>query len=225
LTGLTALKRRTIVIPPDLDSYRKLHASKPGEVLNWYPSGFETKDIIIMWPISVPRYDAPAGQAYFFDQEFYEILVHEYVHVLVGENSGIATPVPVWLNEGLAVYVESFFSAEVKTYWDITFDVSRGLKHLLDWDLVTTTGTGELPVAKARVEYAQSYALVAALAQKFGAAKVAEYVRSFRVNPAEASKVDLKSVYKTKFKAVFGLGFDQALKLLDPPAPKPEKKL
>lgn len=221
LTGLAANGRRTLVIPPDLASYRKLFVSRPGEVLNWYPSGFETRDIIVMWPISVPRYDAPAGQDYFFTKEFYEILVHEYVHVLIGENSGLASPVPMWLNEGLAVAIESGFTPEVKDYWDTTFVVSRGLKRLLDWDLVTTTGTGELPLPKARVHYAQSYALVSALLQKFGPGKVAQYIRSFRVNPADAAKVNLKVTYKTNFKAVFGVEFDQAVKLLDPPPAKP----
>ena len=218
LAGLSALQRRTIIIPPDLDSYRKLYVSRPGEILNWYPSGFETNDIIVMWPISVPRYSAPAGQDYFFDKEFYEILTHEYVHVLVGENTGIESPVPVWLNEGLAVFVESHFSPEVKRYWDLTFEVSRGQKRLLDWDLVTTTGTGALRIGEARVHYAQSYALVSALEQKYGAAKVAEYVKSFRINPVDIDKVDLKSSYKGHFKQVFGVSFSEALKLLDPPA-------
>jgi len=218
LAGLSALQRRTIIIPPDLDSYRKLYVSRQGEILNWYPSGFETKDMIVMWPVSVPRYSAPAGQDYFFDKEFYEILTHEYVHVLVGENTGIESPVPVWLNEGLAVFVESHFSTEVKNYWDLTFDVSRGQKRLLDWDLITTTGTGALRIAEARVHYAQSYALVSALEQKYGAAKVAEYVKSFRINPLDIEKIDLKSVYKVHFKQVFGITFSEALKLINPPA-------
>ena len=65
LSGLSGVKRRAIIIPPDLNAYRKLHASKPGEVLNWYPSGFESLDYITMWLLSVPRYDKPAGQDYF----------------------------------------------------------------------------------------------------------------------------------------------------------------
>jgi len=215
-TGLVAKGRRALIIPPDLNSYRKLHSTKVGEVLNWYPSGFETKDTIIMWPISVPRYDAPAGQDYFFAKEFYEILVHEYVHVLVGEASGLSDAVPVWLNEGLAVAVEAAYSPEAKEYWETTFFVSRGLKRLLEWDLVTTKSTGELPVVQARIHYAQSYALVSALLKKYGADKVAQYIRSFR-SPASGTAVAPRASYKVRFREVFGVEFDLALKLLDPP--------
>lgn len=210
-TGLSAQARRSVIIPPDLETYRKMAVSQPGETLLWYPSGFEIKDYIVMWPISVPRYTSSAGQAYFFEQEFYQILTHEYVHILVGENSGLGSPVPVWLNEGLAVYVESLTSPEVRSYWDLTFWVSQGLGRLLDWDLATVTGTGELPVARARVHYAQSYALVRALVEKFGVAKVAAYVRSFRGQPFQTSQTDLKVVYRTKFKETFGQAFDKTL--------------
>jgi hypothetical protein len=210
------MRGRTIVIPPDLTSYCRLHASEPRSVLNWYPSGFETRDYIVMWPISVPRYDSPAGQDYFFEQEFYEIIAHEYLHLMIGENAGLLSPVPVWLNEGFAVYVESQISPETKAYWDLTFAVSRDQHRLLDWDHVTIHGTGDFEIAQARVHYAQSYALVSALVAKFGAAKVGEYVKAFRVKPEEAGKVDLKAVYRDKFKSVFGIGFEQALELLRP---------
>jgi len=202
------------VIPPDLLSYCRLQASKPGSVLNWYPSGFETKDYIVMWPISVPRYATPMGQDYFFAEEFYEIIAHEYVHLMVGENTGIWSPVPTWLNEGYAVYVESHYSPECKAYWDMTFAVAYNRHSLLDWDEATIHGTGYFPVAEARTQYAQSYALVSALIAKFGTSKLDEYVESFRVKPEDAGKVDLKADYRVKFKKVFGIDFEDALKLL-----------
>lgn len=216
LSGLSGTSRRSIVIPPDLESYRRLQAFKPGDKLNWYPSGFETLDYITMWPISVPRYKQAVGQDYFFNVEFNEIVAHEYIHILVGENSGLLSPVPVWLNEGLAVYVEGQLFPDARKYWDITFQVSRDLKRLLPWTQVTLHSTGELPVAQARIHYAQSWAMVSRLIEKFGAAKVAQYVRSFRVKSTDATKVDLSKVYQENFLKVFGITWDKGVELLYP---------
>ena len=219
LSGLGGTPGRTIIIPPDLTSYCRLQATKAGSTLNWWPSGFETEDHIVMWPLSVPRYAASPGQDYFYNQELYEIIAHEYTHLLVGENAGILSPVPVWLNEGLAVFVESRTSPEVKAYWDEAFSVFMAQKRLLNWDEVTVKGTGEFKVAEARVDYAQSYALVEALIEKFGAAKVDEYIRSFRSSPEDLGTIDLQSLYRKNFRSVFGITLDQALGLLQAKSP------
>lgn len=214
LSGLNGAKRRSIVIPPDLNSYRKLHATAPGEMIEWYPSGFQTLDYITMWPLSVPRYDQSAGQDYFFSQELYEIIAHEYVHVLVGENAGLLGRPPVWLNEGLAVYVECQLFPEAKAYWETTFAVSRDLRKFLSWDDITEKSTGEYPIARARVHYAQSYGMVSRLSAKYGVEKVASYVKSFRVKSSEASKVDLVAVYKVNFQKTFGVPWDDKAEIL-----------
>lgn len=182
--------------------------------MSWYPSGFETLDYITMWPISVPRYDASAGQDYFFNQEMYEILAHEYTHILVGENAGILGRAPVWLNEGLAVYVECQLFPEAQKYWETTFAVSRDRRRLLPWNDVTVRSTGEYPIDLARVHYAQSYAMVSRMIGAYGSAKVASYVKSFRVPGKDAAKVDLVGVYKDKYKKVFGVDWDDGKTLL-----------
>jgi hypothetical protein len=216
LTGLDGARRRAIVIPPDLDSYRKLYATRPKEIMNWYPSGFETLDYITLWPISVPRYDSAEGQAYFFNQELYEIVTHEYVHLLVGENAGLLNRAPVWLNEGLAVYVECCAYPDAKAYWDTTLAVAIGQKRLLPWDEITVKSTGEYPIAQARTHYAQSYGLVSLLVQKYGSAKVAAYVKSFMVKPSDQDKVDLVAKYKENYRAIFGVDWDGAKDLVLP---------
>ena len=207
------------MIPPDLAAYRKLHASEPGDLISWYPSGFETLDYITMWPISVPRHTASAGQDYFFDHEIYEILAHEYTHVLVGENAGLLGQAPVWLNEGLALYVECQLFPDAKKYWETTFAVSHDLRKLLPWDDVTVRSTGEYPIDLARVHYAQSYALVSRLIGAYGSAKVASYVKSFRVPSKDAGKADLVGTYKDSYKKVFGTDWDDGPALLSRESP------
>lgn len=81
----------------------------------------------------------------------YEILAHEYVHLMIGEKTGLLSLVPVWLNEGLAVYAESQVSPDCRTYWNVTFDFSRARHKLLDWDEAALRSTGEFPADKARI--------------------------------------------------------------------------
>jgi Peptidase MA superfamily len=215
LAGLAAVGRRVILIPPDLASYRKLHARRPGDLTSWYPSGFEALDYITMWPPSVPRYRQPAGEDYFWNEEFYEIVAHEYVHLMVDETTGIFSPVPAWLNEGLAVYVECRLWPDARKYWDTVYEVSRARGRLLPWNEVTKNGTGAYAIALARVHYAQSYAMVSSLVGAYGIAKVAEYVRSFRVALGDADGVNLSRAFTANFQAVFGVPWEEGVALLE----------
>ena len=138
------------------------------------------------------------------------------MHVLVGENAGLLNEVLVWLNEGLAVYVECQLFPEAKSYWDTTFAVSRDLGRLLPWDDVTTKSTGEYPVAQARVHYAQSYGLVSGLIRQYGVSKVAAYVQSFRVKFKNDDAPNLAAVYQDHFKTVFGFPWAKGLDVLKP---------
>jgi hypothetical protein len=61
----------------------------------------------------------------------------------------------------------------------LTFKVSRDHGRIPDWDQATIHGAGDFEVTKARIHYAQSYALVSALIGKFGAVKVADYRAKF----------------------------------------------
>jgi hypothetical protein len=220
LTGLAPAPRRVILLPPSLESFRRLHAREPGEVMTWYPSGFEARDYITMWPPSVPRYADPAGEGYFWGEEFYEIVAHEYVHVMVGEASGIFSRVPVWLNEGLAVYAECSLFPEAKQYWETTFAVSHALGRLLPWDDVTRYGTGAYPIDKARVHYAQSYAMVSALVARYGTGKIAEYVQSFREPFDEAGLSQVVSTYRGHFLDTFKASWTEVQPELVPDTPQ-----
>ena len=208
--GFKAATNRVIILPPDLNSYRKHFVSKKDQILNWYPSGFQTTDYIVMWPPSVPRYKNSNGQKYFWNQELYEILIHEYTHLAIGEISGLINPIPVWLNEGLAVYVESSINSEVKKYWETTFHASKLLNSLLNWEDVTLKTTSEFPVSNARTHYAQSYAMVKFLIENRGKSKVISYLKGFR-QPLGGKKVPLATLWKSQFHKVFGISWEENL--------------
>lgn len=206
--GVEWVSERAVILPPDLESYRKLHAGDEPETLAWYPSGFQTKDKIVMWPPSVPRYSTEQGQEYFWTTEFPEILLHELVHVVVGQITGVFSPVPVWLNEGLAVYVESEYSPQTRQYWETTYLGLEALGELHSWDDVTVSSTSEYPVAAARAHYAQSYAMVRYLVETYGMSTLIDYVRTFRT-ALEVEPVDLATRYRENFHEIYGIEWSE----------------
>jgi hypothetical protein len=211
-TGIRFSSNRPLILPPDLESYRRLYTGTREITINWYPSGFETKDIIVMWPPSVNRYEKEEGSKYFWEKEFYIILIHELTHSAVGEITGVFSQVPVWLNEGLAVYVESQWSDESKKYWNIVFDVSHSSGKLLNWDEVTINSTSYYPISLARIQYAQSYKMVSFLINKYGTQKLINYIGSFKTDIAQNEKFDLKKTYLENFTKIFGISWEENIK-------------
>ncbi|HEQ71683.1 MAG TPA: hypothetical protein ENN69_04265 [Spirochaetia bacterium] len=209
--GINFKDNRVIILPPDLESYRKLHAQKKDELLYWYPSGFQTKDMIVMWPPSVPRYEGDAGAEYFWENEFYEIVTHELTHLAVGEVTGVFSPVPVWLNEGLAVYVESRYAAEVKIYWDTVYDVCAGGRKLLSWEDAARYSTSSFPSDKARTHYAQSYKMVEYLISAYGNAKLLRYIVSFKLPAENTDPVDIGTSFTDNFLKIYGITWEENL--------------
>lgn len=212
--GVEWVSERAVILPPDLESYRKLHAGDEPETLAWYPSGFQTKDKIVMWPPSVPRYSTEQGQEYFWQSEFPEILLHELVHVVVGQITGVFNPVPVWLNEGLAVYIESEYSPQTRQYWETTYLGLEALGSLHTWDEVTVRSTSEYPVSGARAHYAQSYAMVRYLVETYGMNVLIDYIRTFRTAPDE-EPTDPAARYRENFREVYGIEWSENVRLFE----------
>ncbi len=211
LTGINFSNDRAIILPPDLESYRKLYAQKENEILNWYPSGFQTKDIIIMWPPSLKRYEGEEGDKYFWEKEFYEILSHELTHLAIGELTGVFSHVPVWLNEGMAVYVESAYSSETRQYWNIAFEVSLRQKKLINWDDAAQYSTSDFPIDAARTHYAQSYKMTAYLIKKYTVSKILYYAMSFKIPIDKLSETNIKEKYRENFLKIFGISWEKNL--------------
>ncbi len=209
-TGLLPGGSTQVVLPPSLESYTRLNVVEKNQLIQWFPSGFQTKGIIVMWPPSVPKYKHPDGESYYWSREFYETLIHEYVHEVIFENTNGFSPIPVWLNEGLAVVVECEFSPVAKAYWDTTFLGDVALKKKMPWDEITVNSTGSYPVAQARVHYAQSYKMTQYLIETYGSRKLGEYIRSFTIEMGVGEvTVNLAQAYKENFQKIYGITWEE----------------
>jgi hypothetical protein len=199
-TGMDAPKGRAIILPSGLETYRKLHAPPGGELMKWYPGAYENNDLIVLWPPSVSIYNSDEGQEFYFNREIYETIAHEYTHVLIEEESGIVHPVPHWLHEGLAEYVETRMATRSREFWD-------GFA-----DALVSEGASDYYWGQSRIFYGQSYAMVKYLIQKHGMEKVVRYIRSFKPWPGQEFKDPIIKRYKSQFSEIFGTSWEQAVK-------------
>jgi tetratricopeptide (TPR) repeat protein len=99
------------------------------------------------------------------DAQLTRVVRHEYAHSLITQLSN--GHVPIWLNEGLAVWAEETEEGERQAWAE---------QKIAGQELFTlaqlTTSFVHLPVGRAEVAYAQSYLAVRALVDQYGARKI-----------------------------------------------------
>jgi len=98
---------------------------------------------------------------------------------------------------------------ETKKYWNVTFDGSVIYNKLLSWDNAAAHNTSDYPVDTARTLYAQSYKMVDYLISAYKTAKVVNYIASFKVSTAKNNSDDIREKYKTNFKKIFGVSWEE----------------
>jgi hypothetical protein len=208
LTGLKSNNENYIIIPPDLDSFEKTYIQYYQRAIKRLPFGFADNNIIVLWPLSVPRYYTKEGQDQVFSSELYDTITHEYTHNLIEKSSGIIYRVPLWLHEGLALYVETRWSQYEFNYWTKFFEAINSSHCFLKWDDITLRSTSSFSFGESRVHYAQSYGMVSYLIKMYGMDKVREYILSFRISHKNMINRNLVISYKENFEKVFGVKFD-----------------
>lgn len=197
-----------IVIPPSLKSFGSLYAKEKNQYIGWYPSGFQLQNYIVFWPFSLPRYQEDLNQDYFFEDEFYSTLAHEYTHLLLADSIGYLSTIPVWLNEGIAVNVEARYASNVKKRWEEIFKEAFREGRLLDWDKMVEKASGDYAFRDANTYYAQSYEMIQFLLQTEGKEKVIAYVKSFQREIFEDKKT-LSDLWRGNFQKVFGFSWEK----------------
>lgn len=197
-----------IVIPPSLKSYGTRYAKEKNQYIGWYPSGFQVQNYIVLWPFSLPRYQKDADQQWVFNQELYATIAHEYTHLLLAHSLNYLSSFPIWLNEGIAVSVESLFSKEVAESWEKLFKEAFREDRLLDWGDMVEKPSGAYSFKEASTYYAQSFEMVQYLLKKEGKEKLLAYVKSFQRDLLKDSRTPL-ILWKENFKQVFGYSWEE----------------
>ena len=117
------------------------------------------------------RIKLPVGGLAGADPGFVRLVRHEYAHSLVGQLAGPTCP--TWLNEGLAVWAEEEVDGE-----RVAWARARAAEH--QWFAFDDLRDGftKLPAERIEGAYAQSYLVVRALLDRYGARKVPEFLQA-----------------------------------------------
>lgn len=206
--ALQGINKIDVLIPPTLKDFAELYVTRENQYLSWYPSGFQVQNYITLWPLSATRYKESSGQRWFFNQEIYQILAHEYTHFLIAHLVGYVSQIPVWLNEGLAVSHELIFSKENFESWESCYKEAFSQDRLLDWNLMVKGVSGDFSFKEAQIFYAQSYMMTKFLMEKFGGEAMLKYITLFKVDILSESK---ESFWQENFIKAFGLSWEENL--------------
>ena len=95
----------TIEIYPDLDMFHS--AIDEPEAEGWIVGAYMNGTIKMVSPLH-------PGNEHTYDS-LMKVVVHEFTHVLVSELSPSSYDIPIWLNEGVAVYEAGQFSNDAET--------------------------------------------------------------------------------------------------------------
>ncbi len=182
-----------IIIPPNLESYAKLFRENSNQPMSWWPLAFHNCGYVALWPLSLPRYNDPEGhgEKYFREKDLLRLVYHEVAHLAALEEAGCLTQIPVWLDEGIAVYFSAEIQTQIKTSYPRLLKEKKGL---LPWDSLVEEGFTEFAEAQSHLMYLQSYAMVAYLLEEYGKEKLRAYVQSFQ-NGKE---------WKNQFETIYG---------------------
>ncbi len=117
------------------------------------------------------RIKLPIGGLSGADPGFVRLVRHEYAHSLVGQLAGPTCP--TWLNEGLAMWAEEEVEGE-RAAWARAHAAEHAWFAFDD----LRDGFTKLPGERIEVAYAQSYLVVRALLDRYGARTVPEFLRA-----------------------------------------------
>jgi len=176
--------------------------------LNWIPGGYEVDGRIVPWPPSVKKYANPGGDRYQHGVEFAKVLLHEYAHFLLEEYRAGGRHLPLWMEEGSAVYVEVGLdqkSAREQKAWMLCFEGAVKLKRLLSWDRVARLPSAMvLEGGEASVFYVQSYAMAHFLITTFGIEFWKQFMEAMSWERDHGN-------YDTVFAEIYGFSWQEAV--------------
>jgi Flp pilus assembly protein TadD len=117
------------------------------------------------------RIKLPIGGLSGAEPGFVRLVRHEYAHSLIGQLAGPTCP--TWLNEGLAMWAEEEVDGE-RAAWARAHAAEQAWFSFDD----LRDGFTKLPADRIELAYAQSYLVVRALLDRYGAHKVPDFLRA-----------------------------------------------
>lgn len=206
-----------VILPSNIYQYQELLSGSIQRKFSSLPDGFTRDDIIISWPLNLPRYIEDKDMSYFFEKEFYNILLFQMIKKQMIKQTGFFGRLPFFLETGFAIYLASLYNENLKESYDSLFVKLRKANFSFDQSflILTNSETSSMPSFKYLTAY--SYRLIKYIVSIYGNNKIIEFIKTFKIN---INNNDIKLIQSNQsylifsnrnITQVFGVTFDKLL--------------
>lgn len=171
-----------VIIPTNIYQYQSLLCGCTKRNFAFLPDGFIRDDIIISWPFGTPRYYEDKDMNYFFEKEFYTLLLYQLTKKLMYQQIGFFSRLPFFIEVGIPLYLSTLFDKDLEKSYESIFSTIVNNKFTIDAYLLITTNSENTQMPYNKYLCAISYKLVKYLISVYNEEKLSLFIRSFKID-------------------------------------------
>ncbi len=216
-------KSINVFIPKDLIQYQTLLCGSTYQDFVSLPDGYLRDDLIISWPLNFPRYEEDKDMSYFFDKEFYTILLFQVVKKIMKQQVNFYGRIPFFIENGIPFYIASLYDEGLKNSAESLFNqfknnVFKKEFILNNGALLVLTNPYITPMPQTKLLTIFSYQLLKYIISIYGIEKINSFLQNFKI------KIEKKSFeffansnlfykyFEDKIVSTFGVYFSKLIK-------------
>lgn len=170
-----------VIIPSNIYQYQALLCGSTERKFEYLPDGFTRDDVIICWPFDTPRYYEDKEMSYFFEKEFYTILLYQVTKKLIYQQIAFFSRLPYFIEVGIPAYLATLYDEDLANSYDSIFSFLIKNKFPIDKELLVLTNAENTQLLYNKYLCAISYKLVKYLISVYGQEKLTLFIRSFKL--------------------------------------------
>lgn len=171
-----------VILPEDIYEYQSLLSGSQERKFSYLPDGFTRDDIIIFWPLNLPRYYEDKDMKYFFEKEFYTLLLFQLVKKISYQQVAYFSRLPYFIQIGLPLYIASLYDEDLKNYNEKLFNILMKNNFTFDKALLILTNPESTPMPTSKYIASISYMLIKYIFSIYEHNKITDFIRQFKID-------------------------------------------
>jgi len=206
-----------VILPKDIYEYQSLLSGEIQREFSNLPDGFTRDDIIISWPVNLPRYYEDKDMNYFYEKEFYSILLFQLVRKISLQQVAFFSRLPYFIQVGLPIYITSLYDEQLKNSYENLFHILYKNNFSFDKSLLIITNSESTQVVTNRYLAAFSYRLIKYIFSIYEHNKITDFIRTFKIDINKKnfllnqSNQDFLDFSNKNINKIFGVSLDKLI--------------
>jgi hypothetical protein len=171
-----------VILPKDIYEYQSLLSGEIQRKFAYLPDGFTRDDIIINWPVNLPRYYEDKDMQYFYEKEFYSLLLFQLVKKISFQQVSFFSRLPYFIQIGLPLYIASLYDEQLKNSYENLFHILYKNNFSFDKSLLILANSESTPIATNKYLAAFSYRLIKYIFSIYEHNKITDFIRRFKID-------------------------------------------